>query len=568
MHQGADAADRPEPPTRTGGTLDILDSVQCAVYHWNVASDELRWSANAARLFRIPSIEAIDSGRRFVRLLDPSGPPGRYDVVMQSGARDPGPGVPYQVVYRMAGGDRDPGPIIEDFGRWFAGPDGRPAVAQGIVRVVPAAGDAVASSEYDLHTGALMRRRFLELVAASIEAAQRVRVSCALAVVAVDHLGMFNDAYGYEAGEDVIAGAAKRIARQVRRGDQMGRLSGNKIGVLLNSCSESDLRIAAARFSDAVASEPIPTRSGSVGATISIGGVVLPRYGRTADEALAHAMQALGEARDHTKGGLCLYEPSPGADVARRRNAEVSAEVIEALNANRLVFALQPIASTGTRAVVHHEVLCRLRMPDGRILNAAEFIESAERLGIIRLIDQRMMDLTLAALGDDPGLSLSLNVSAASVLDVSWFARLACHLRSDRDIARRLMVEVTETVAIEDLDRAADFVRALKDLGCKVAIDDFGAGHTSFRNLRSLGADVVKIDGSFVDTITTSEDTLFFVRTLVALARHLGLGTVAERVTTEEQARILQEAGVEHLQGYLIGKPKLYEMPKDTAVAT
>ncbi len=558
--QGADAD--AAASFRPAGTLDILDSVHCAVYQWNIASDELRWSANAARLFGVTTIEQIDSGRRFVRLLDPAGPPGRYDAVMQGEARDHGLGVPYQVMYRLAGEREGHGAVIEDLGRWYSGPDGRPAVAQGLVRVLQSTGEAVASSEYDIHTGAFMRRRFLELVATSIEAAQRVRATCALAVVAIDHLGMFNDAYGYEAAEDVIAGVAKRIGRQVRRGDQMGRLSGNKIGVLLNSCSESDLRIAAERFAGAVAVEPLPTRSGAVGATISIGGVVLPRYGRTADEALAHAMQALSQARAHSAGGLSLYEPTPGADVARRRNAEVSAEVIEALNANRIVFALQPIVDAATRAVAHHEVLCRLRLTDGKILNAAEFIESAERLGIIRLIDQRMMDLTLAALSDRPDLSLALNVSAASVLDGTWFARLACHLRTDREMARRLMIEVTETVAIEDLDRAADFVQALRDLGCKVAIDDFGAGHTSFRNLRSLGADVVKIDGSFVDTITTNEDTLFFVRTLIALARHLGLGTVAERVTTEEQAKILQDAGVEHLQGYLVGKPVIYEPPQ------
>ena len=121
------------------------------------------------------------------------------------------------------------------------------------------------------------------------------------------------------------------------------------------------------------------------------------------------------------------------------------------------------------------------------------------------------------------------------------------------DIARRLTIEITESAAIQDLDEAQDFVARLKDLGCRIAIDDFGAGYTSFRNIRKLHADLVKIDGSFVKDLATSPEDQIFVRMVIELARQLGLKTVAEWVQDEEAASLLRDWGCDFIQGRLIG---------------
>ena len=175
----------------------------------------------------------------------------------------------------------------------------------------------------------------------------------------------------------------------------------------------------------------------------------------------------------------------------------------------------------------------------------------------MRLLDHRVLELVLNELAAAPGLKASLNLSATSTVDPDWWASLGAALRANPGIAERLMIEITETTAIQDIDDTRGFVARVKDLGCRIAIDDFGAGYTSFRNLRKLGVDTVKIDGAFVQNLPRSEDDRVFVRTLVDLGRSLGLTTVAEWVQDEEGAAVLAEWGCDFLQGALIGRASL-----------
>ena len=152
-----------------------------------------------------------------------------------------------------------------------------------------------------------------------------------------------------------------------------------------------------------------------------------------------------------------------------------------------------------------------------------------------------------------PALNASVNVSPASITDPDWWSTLGALLRANSGVAERLIVEITELMAIHDVDDTRGFVSRVKDLGCRIAIDDFGSGFTSFRNLRKLGVDVLKIDGAFVQNLTHSNDDRSFVRSLVDLARRLELKTVAEWVQDEDSARLLSEWGCDYLQGALVG---------------
>ena len=144
-------------------------------------------------------------------------------------------------------------------------------------------------------------------------------------------------------------------------------------------------------------------------------------------------------------------------------------------------------------------------------------------------------------------------MSAASTVDPDWWGALGAMLRAHAGVGERLTVEITETTAIHDIDDTRGFVTRVKDLGCRIAIDDFGAGYTSFRNLRKLGVDLVKIDGAFVQNLKRSDDDRAFVHTLIDLARRLGLETVAEWVQDEEAAAMLADWGCDYLQGALVG---------------
>jgi EAL domain-containing protein (putative c-di-GMP-specific phosphodiesterase class I) len=169
------------------------------------------------------------------------------------------------------------------------------------------------------------------------------------------------------------------------------------------------------------------------------------------------------------------------------------------------------------------------------------------------LLDNRVLELVIADLVASPNAVLSVNVSPASTLDPDWWTTLGAQLRAYPGIAERLIVEITEMAAIHDVEETRAFVSRVKDLGCHIAIDDFGAGHTSFRNLRRLGVDMVKIDGAFVENMTRSADDAMFVRTMIELARGLDLRTVAEWVQDEEAAAMLREWGCDYLQGSLLG---------------
>ena len=193
------------------------------------------------------------------------------------------------------------------------------------------------------------------------------------------------------------------------------------------------------------------------------------------------------------------------------------------------------------------------------------FIPLAERLGLIRLIDHRVVELVVAELVAAPDLNVSLNVSPASTFDPEWWENFAAQLRRHDGIARRIALEITETAAFQHINDAIGFVRRVKDLGCRIAIDDFGAGHTSYRNLRKLGVDIVKIDGSFVQNLARSADDRLFVRTIVELAKGLGLATVAEWVQDEETAAMLTGWGCDYLQGALVGAASLQRPHADAA---
>jgi EAL domain-containing protein (putative c-di-GMP-specific phosphodiesterase class I) len=229
------------------------------------------------------------------------------------------------------------------------------------------------------------------------------------------------------------------------------------------------------------------------------------------------------------------------------------------------------VVTAATRQAAFYECLMRIRREDGTLVPANTVIPVAERLGLVRLIDHRMIELVVAELIADPRLKVSVNVSPATTGDPDWWTGLGSQLRRNPGVAERLIIEITEMMAIQDLDDTRGFISRVKDLGCRTAIDDFGAGYTSFRNLRKLGVDVVKIDGAFIQNLARSPDDRVFVRTLIELARALDLSTVAEWVQDEEAAALLVEWGCDYLQGELVGRASMErpwsELPAVTARA-
>lgn len=242
--------------------------------------------------------------------------------------------------------------------------------------------------------------------------------------------------------------------------------------------------------------------------------------------------------------------PSPDLTSEPAANA-----LLAALDGDRLRLALQPVVERGSRKTAFYEALLRLQLPDGSCAAATDFIAEAERLGLVGRFDRRAQDLALALLSKHSRLKLSLNVSSLTTGDSEWIAALKTRLASAPDIAGRLTIEITETAIIDDLDRVAAFVDLLHKAGCKVAIDDFGAGYTSFRHLRTLQVDMLKIDGMFAKDLSSSSRDRALVKAMIEMGAALGLETVAEEVADEEAAAFLETAGASYQQGFLYGAP-------------
>jgi diguanylate cyclase (GGDEF)-like protein len=567
----------PAPPVPAASAPAILDAdaifaaIDEVPYAWRIDSDALAWGANVGAVLPRLDPAALASGRAYAQLVDPRSGASRAEVFLRAGAYDTGMGVPYQLEYAVRSPAADAEPIwIEDTGRWFAGPDGTPLRAHGVVRVITERREREQKltylSRFDSLTGELNRVRMMEVLEATIEEAVKLRSSCGFLLASIDDLGRINEAYGFDVADEVIAGVASRLHSQMRGKDHLGRVSGNKFGIILNNCTPDDLAIAADRLLAGIRDDVLKTKAGPVAATVTIGGITAPRHARNVNEVLTRAQDALYGARAKRHGSFQAYRTNPERESRRQANVRATDEIISALNERRIFIMFEPIVEIGSRRAACYECLMRIKRADGSLLAVNEFIPWAERLGLVRLLDHRVLDLVAAEMVASPGLKASVNVSAASTVDPDWWTALGAMLRAHSGVAERLTVEITETAAIQDIDDTSGFVTRVKDLGCRIAIDDFGAGYTSFRNLRKLGVDLIKIDGAFVQNLRHSEDDRAFVHTLIDLARRLGLETVAEWVQDEDSAAMLAEWGCDYLQGALIGLASL-ERPWDSAPA-
>jgi diguanylate cyclase (GGDEF)-like protein len=534
----------------------ILASLGQAAFVWDIATDAMAWSEHAASVFTDIPADALKSGAEFAKLIEPVRSI-RSDALTPSPLARGAGGAPYRIEYGVRASTSAPVLWIEESGTWFASPDGKPARVQGIVRLNNErhARDEqlMKLSRHDPLTGELNRTHLVAQLAETIEEVTRFRATCAFMLIGIDHLARINDAFGFDVADAVIAEVGKRIRARLRAGDVLGRFSGNKFGLILKNCTVDDMNVAAERFLAGVRDEVVPTKSGPVSVTASIGAVGIPRHARNAEEAINRAQETLDGAKRRRAGSFSLWRPNVERDAQRRVNIRVTDEIVTALNERRIVMAYEPVVEAASRAPAFYECLVRMDQGDGQMLLAPDIVPVAERLGLIRLVDHRVLELVVAELAASPNVQLSLNISPDTTMDPDWSATIESLMRAHPGVAERLIVEITETVAIQDIDDIRGFITRLKNFGSRIAIDDFGAGYTSFRNLRKLGVDIVKIDGAFVQNIARSADDRAFVQTLIDLARRLEIKTVAEWVQDDESAAMLRDWGCDYIQGRLIG---------------
>ncbi len=554
--------------TAENGQFDWLQrAIEAAgdlLYDWDLSTDRIAWIGSGRDIFGTADVKGVATGESFVDRINPEDVPLRLKALSDHFAD----GAQYDCEYRIRG-ENGAFCWVHDRGRAQRIGNAVPGRMIGSLRLVNARKQNEARLErlasFDELTGHLNQVRLREALEHALSYCRRSEVPGGYLVIGVDKLSIVNNSLGHEAGDSILIDIGQRLDRCLRASDVVGRIGMDRFGIVLGQCSEGQMARAADRILQTVREPAFAADGTDSHMSVSIGGVPFTELCNTAYDVMAKAETALKQAKREGRDRFVMYRASKQQGEMHRRNLAVGNQVKSALRDRRLQFAFQPVVRAGNQQAVFHECLLRMRDDDGEIIPAGVFVPIIEQLGLVRLIDRYVLDLAVQALTDHPALTLAINISGLTSSDQSWLRSLSALVKTKPEVARRLIIELTETSALTDIEESARFLAAIRELGCRVAVDDFGAGFTSFRHLKSLTLDIVKIDGSFVRNLSDNVDNQLFIRNLLGLAEAYGMETVAECVETQEDARFLTGEGVKYLQGYYFGRPSM-EMPAAAAV--
>jgi diguanylate cyclase (GGDEF)-like protein len=546
-------------PSRTDWVCDAIEASGDVLYEWDINDDRMYWAGRSSDLLGSErAVEALGSGAAFNSRINPEDLPLRLKALSDHLNE----GVPYDCEYRVRS-DNGTFAWVHDRGAAQHSPDGEALRVVGTLRPVTARKQHEARLErlanFDELTGHLNKARLRDALEHALAFSLRCDVPGAFLVVGVDKLAWINNTFGYEVGDKVLIAIGRCLDACLRSCDIIGRIGADRFGVILGKCNEEQMARATDRILQSLRETPIEIDLAPVHVTVSIGGMAFPDHPTSAYDVMTKAETSLKQAKREGRDRFCAYQASDPQSEELRRSLDLAAQVTQAMRDRRLMLAYQPIV-TEAGEPAFYECLLRLRELDGRVIPAGSFIAAVEQLGLVRTVDRYVLELAIDTLTETPDIHLAINISGLTVSDASWLRSLRAMLIGKPEIAERLIVEITETAALHDIEESSRFITTVRDLGCRVAVDDFGAGFTSFSHLKALTIDIVKVDGSFIKNIDSNPDNQLFVRNLLGLANAFGLETVAECVETAAEAAFVAAEGVTYQQGWFYAKPSL-EVP-------
>jgi diguanylate cyclase (GGDEF)-like protein/PAS domain S-box-containing protein len=416
-------------------------------------------------------------------------------------------------------------------------------------------------ADHDPLTGMLNRRRFNEELSQQIAYGRRYGVGGAVLLLDLDNFKEINDTLGHEAGDAVLVAVAGALTERVRSTDTVARLGGDEFAMLIPEATIEQVTVVARETVERVAARAI-AGSGRAArrTTASIGVVVYSSAdGVTGDQLINDADLAMYEAKDSGGNRFTVYSADPGTPEAASGNPAWPERIRRALDEERFAMFAQPILDIHAKEITHYELLLRMIGVDGKIIPPLAFLPVAERRGMIRMIDRWVIRHAVSLLADPltarSRAHLQVNISGRSLSDPDFLRYIRSELEREDADPTRLVFEITETAAIANVEDASAFLRSLSELGCGIALDDFGAGFGSLHYLKNLPIDVLKIDGQFIKNLTTNPDDLVVVQSLVRMARGLRMKTAAEYVEDVSTLQLVRDLGVDYAQGYHIGRP-------------
>jgi diguanylate cyclase (GGDEF)-like protein/PAS domain S-box-containing protein len=384
----------------------------------------------------------------------------------------------------------------------------------------------------------------------------------ALLFLDIDHFKYINDNFGHRTGDQLIVGVGSVLRDMARNVEgELFRLGGDEFAVHLPAALRKDAIEVAEKTLDAVRRYRFRAADDKVISSLaaSAGIALYPFHGADVLALLSNVDIAMYQAKDLGRNRHVLFDQASDSLRSTHRRIHWAKKLRDALDEDRLVLFHQPVVRLRDRKPVHYEILVRIRDEHGGYILPGNFIELAESLGVIQEIDMRVVEKLLAYLRSSGQANRKLryfvNLSRVSISDPHWIGRFTAMLRESGVNPNQLVFEITETAAMSEIDVTLTFIKRLKEMGCRFALDDFGAGFSSFYYLKRFDVDYLKIDGSFIRDLATDEGSRIFVRALNDVARGLDKQVIAEWVETPEVLNLLLGMGTQFGQGYLFQHP-------------
>lgn len=411
---------------------------------------------------------------------------------------------------------------------------------------------------YDALTGLPNRKSLGEEMRARIDDAQTAAAEVAVLAIDLDRFKQVNDIFGHQAGDSLLRWISDAMSAELRNGEFLARVGGDEFIIVQSGVAQPEgARDLAQRLLDCVCRD-VTVEGVTFRAAASVGVALFPRDGQTAEVLHPNADAALHRSKQDGRGVFRFFEAE--MDMALRGRRALQMEMRDALKRGEFKLFYQPQAETMTGVISGFEALLRWEHPHRGLVNPADFVPEAEENGfIVELGELVLRTACVEAASWSKPLNIAVNLSPVQFQHGDLVALVQDALKSSGLEPRRLELEITESVLIDDMSRALDMLRRLKQLGVCVAMDDFGTGYSSLAYLQAFPFDRIKIDRSFIAGLESNKQSEAIIRAVVGLGRGLNVPVTAEGVETEAQQTFLATLDCTEIQGYLIGRPQPIE---------
>ncbi len=423
-------------------------------------------------------------------------------------------------------------------------------------------------ASHDPLTGLLNRRTFQILLKKEIEESHQAQGKHgALLFLDIDQFKDVNDSSGHQTGDILLRDVANTLLKMVDGIGVIGRLGGDEFGIMLTSTTREQAEQMTQQIVNRLGQITLPASGRMYRISASIGIAQYPEHGANVKTLLANADLAMYQAKEQGRGRWHLYSTKDNVNQRVFQRVFWREKIEQALHKDLFELYYQPIMHIPSRTISHFEALLRLHNDDGTVAAPSTFIIIAENTGMIHRIDQWVIDNALRTLhrlnSQGADISFSINISAHTLSSEHFLDMLSSKIKQAGVDPTRLILEVTETAAVEDFASARKRIEQIQSLGCRFALDDFGVGFSSFYSLKQLPVDLVKIDGSFIKDLTHNKEDQVLVHSLAQAIQGFRNTSIAEFVASEDIFKLIREFGIDYAQGYFIGEP----MPLDAICA-